>query len=205
MVQSEKQFCMSHSISQEPYIIWFSFMVHICKMIIHICKMIIPTCSFFIFSKLWFFGLLGDKRAKNSPKWQKILLCSISQETYIVWSSFVVCKFKIIISSGVFFHFFKILIFQVVRRVEGQKMAQNEKKLCCALYLRNHTSCDLCLWYTCVTVWYPQGVLHLFQIFIFGVSSGVKWQKVAWNDKNSVCLTLYLRNCMDFVDFGTLV
>ena len=40
---------LSHSISQEPYIIWFSFLVVICK------------------------GLLGCKRAKNSQKWQKIL------------------------------------------------------------------------------------------------------------------------------------
>ena len=29
-----------------------------------------------------------------------------------------------------FFYFFKTLIFQVVRRVKGQKMAQNDKKLC---------------------------------------------------------------------------
>ena len=32
---------------------------------------------------------------------------------------------------------------QFVRRVKGQKMAQNDKKLCCALYLKNHTSYDL--------------------------------------------------------------
>ena len=41
-----------HSISQEPYIIWLSFMVHM-------CKMIISPEVFFIFSKFWFFGLLG--------------------------------------------------------------------------------------------------------------------------------------------------
>ena len=29
-----------------------------------------------------------------------------------------------------FFHFFKILIFLVVRRVKWQKMAQNDKKFC---------------------------------------------------------------------------
>ena len=29
-----EKFCLAHSISQEPYIIWFSFMVHMCKMII---------------------------------------------------------------------------------------------------------------------------------------------------------------------------
>ena len=30
----------------------------------------------------------------------------------------------------VFFHFFKILIFRVVKGVKGQKMVQNNKKLC---------------------------------------------------------------------------
>ena len=51
------------------------------------------------------------------------------------------------ISSRVF-HFFKILIFQVVRRVKGQKMAQNDKKLC-----------PLCL--------YISGTIH-HMIFIYG-------------------------------------
>ena len=33
MVQNDKKICLSHSISQKPYIIWLSFMVHMCKMI----------------------------------------------------------------------------------------------------------------------------------------------------------------------------
>ena len=36
-------------------------------------KMIISQNVFFIFSKFWFFGLLGVKMAKHGPKWQKIL------------------------------------------------------------------------------------------------------------------------------------
>ena len=35
--------------------------------------MIISAGAFFIFSKFSYFGLLGGKKAKNSPKWQKIL------------------------------------------------------------------------------------------------------------------------------------
>ena len=66
MVWNDKKFCLLHSISQEPYIIWLSFMVHMCKMIIS------PDC-FFIFSKFWFFWLLEGNSAKNGPKWQKIL------------------------------------------------------------------------------------------------------------------------------------
>ena len=34
MIQNDKTFCLSHSISQEPYLIWLSFMVQMCKMII---------------------------------------------------------------------------------------------------------------------------------------------------------------------------
>ena len=60
-----KRFCLSHFISQEPYILWFSFMVCMCKMI--------SSGVFFIFLKFWFSGLLGGKRVKNCPKWQKIL------------------------------------------------------------------------------------------------------------------------------------
>ena len=52
MVQNEKKFCLSRSISQEPYIIWFSFMMHM-------CKMIISMSIFFIFSNSWFSDLLG--------------------------------------------------------------------------------------------------------------------------------------------------
>ena len=63
MVQNDKKFCPSPSISQEPYIIWLSFMVHMCKMIISLGVL-------FIFSNVDF---LGCKRAENGPKWQKVL------------------------------------------------------------------------------------------------------------------------------------
>ena len=52
------------------------------------------------------------------------------------------------VSLGIFFHFFKFLIFWVVSEVKGQKMAQNDKKsVCHASYLRSHTSDDCHLWY----------------------------------------------------------
>ena len=65
-VQNDKKLCSSYFISQKPYIIWMSFMVHM-------CKMIISPAVFFIFSKCWFFRVLRGKSAKNGPKWQKIL------------------------------------------------------------------------------------------------------------------------------------
>ena len=40
---------LSHSISQELYLIWLWFLVHM-------CKMMISPAIFFIFSKVWFFG-----------------------------------------------------------------------------------------------------------------------------------------------------
>ena len=54
--------------------------------------------------------------------------------------------------SWPFFHFFKILILWFVKRVKGQKTVKNNKKfyLPHTPYLRNHTSYNFHLWYTCV-------------------------------------------------------
>ena len=125
VIQNDKKNCLSRCISQEPYIIWFSFMVHLCKMIIF------PRV-FFFFSKFWFSGLLkgvrGQKVVQSVKKF--CLLRSISQGPYIIWSSFVIRMCKMMISPGAFFMFFKILIFQIFRRVKGEKMAQHDKKNC---------------------------------------------------------------------------
>ena len=48
LVQNDKKFCQSLSVSQEPCIIWLSSMLHL-------CKMTISPGNFFIFSK-YFFG-----------------------------------------------------------------------------------------------------------------------------------------------------
>ena len=75
------------------------------------------------------------------------------------------------------------------------KMTKNS--VCCALYLRIHTSYDLYLWYTCVPfscVPSARDFLYIFQILILGLVSRVKGQKMAQNDKKNVCHTLYLRN-----------
>ena len=44
MVQNDKKFCLLHSISQEPYIIWLSFMVQMWKIIICWCVSILNFC-----------------------------------------------------------------------------------------------------------------------------------------------------------------
>ena len=97
-------------------------------------------------------GLSPSPPSRENPE-----LCSICQEPYIIWLSFMVQMCKIIISPGVFFNF-KILIFWVFKWLKGQKMAQNDKifrlshsisqepyiiwlwfllHMCFALYLRN--------------------------------------------------------------------
>ena len=78
---------LSHSISQEWNIIWFSFMVHFCE--------IISPGVFLIFSKFWFSGLLGGCKREKAVQYVKkfCLLYSISQEPYIIllhlWYTYV--------------------------------------------------------------------------------------------------------------------
>ena len=50
LVQNDKKLCLLRSIYQEPYIIWFSYMVHICKMIISPRQVFFP----FFFKSLIF-------------------------------------------------------------------------------------------------------------------------------------------------------
>ena len=109
---------------------------------------------FIIFFKILIFwvvmGVKGQKLVQND---QKICpLHSISQEPYNICFSFMVHMCKMIIYSGVFCQYFKILIFWVTRVAKGQIMVQNHKKFCLthAPYLRSHTLYDSRLWYTCV-------------------------------------------------------
>ena len=115
----QKILSIAHSISQEPCIIWLSFMGHM-------CKVIKPPGGFFIFSNFNFLGWLGGKSANMVQNYKKSCpLHSISEEPWLIY----VCK--MIISSVVLnFFFLKILIFLVHRRVKGQKRVQNDKKLC---------------------------------------------------------------------------
>ena len=101
-VQNEMKFCLLCFISQEPYIIRLSFVVHN-------CKIIISPWIFFLFSKFWFSGVLGGS---NSKKWHKMtkkfcLSCLISQEVYIIWSLLLVHMYKRIISPYCFYIFSK--------------------------------------------------------------------------------------------------
>ena len=95
--QNDKKFCPTCSISQKPYIIWLSFMVHIWKMI-------------------------RGKKAKNGLKLQNILSVSlrISGTVHHDYSFWHMCvKWWYLWKK---FPFYKILILGAFRRVKGQKM-----------------------------------------------------------------------------------
>ena len=123
MAQNDKNY-LSFSISQELYIMWSSFIVHMCKMIFLGIFLIFQNCQ---------------KKAK------KILLQSIFQELYIIWLSFMVEMCKMIISLGFFFFIFSK--FKFPRSSGGQKgnkwPKMTKRFVSHSLYLRNHTSYDL--------------------------------------------------------------
>ena len=118
---------------------------------VHMFKMMIYPEFFFIFSKFWFFRLLGMSEVEKWPK----------------------------ITKNSFFH---------------------------ALYLRNHTSYHLHVWWICVKGWHLEMVFFLFlKILILGFVSGVEGKKWYKMTKNSVCLTLYPRNRTSICFFKILI
>ena len=123
MVQNDKKFFLSHFISQEPYIIGLLFMVQMCKMIY--------PAIFFVFQSFDFPGCWwGIKKAINGLKWQKILSVAfhISGSIHHMIVIYVMHVWNNNISRTIF-HFFEILIFQVVRGVKGQKMFPSNKNI----------------------------------------------------------------------------
>ena len=128
----EKKFCLLHSISQESCIIWFVFMVPM-------CKMISPGIFFWVVK-----GVKGQKIAHNGKK-----LCLshlISQEPYIIWLSFVVHKCKMIISPSNCFIFTKFWFSGLLGGSKGKKWPKMTKKQSVVpFYLSNHAPYDLYL------------------------------------------------------------
>ena len=104
---------------------------------------------------------------------------------------FMVLTCKMMISPGVFFHFFKILTFCVVRVVKEKKIVQNDKNsVFHAPYLRNLTLYDCHLCDASVKWWYLLEFSSFSKILIFQVVSGVKGQKITQNDN---CCASYFR------------
>ena len=115
MAQNDKN-CLSHSVSQEPYLIWLWFLVHM-------CKMVTSPDAFFIFSESWFGGLLGGwggwVNGKNDKKYVWLTLYLWNRTSYD-------CGFSLTCVKWWFLQqFFKILIFWVFRGGEC-KRAKND-------------------------------------------------------------------------------
>ena len=86
-VKNDKYLCSSCFISQKLYMIWLSFMIHM-------CQMIVSLGIFFQFFKIFIFQVVkGGKRTKNGQKWPEM------------WLSFMVRICKMIISLVVLFVF----------------------------------------------------------------------------------------------------
>ena len=116
---------------------------------------------FFHFLKLLIFlVVMRVKRQKMAKNKKKLYPShSISQEAYIIWSWFLVHRCKMKKSPKTFSISSK---FWFSGLLEGQKMAEYDKKFCLSLCLRNCTSyCGF--WYTRVKSWYLQQRFSCFQ------------------------------------------
>ena len=99
MAQNDKKFRLSHSISQELYLIWLWFLAHL-------YKIMISPAIFFIFSKFWFFWFLGGRvkgqKMTHNYQFQSVTLY-ISRT--VSWR-LLLHMYKLKISPGVFLYLF---------------------------------------------------------------------------------------------------
>ena len=105
-----------------------------------------------------------------------------------------------------FFIFLKILIFWVVLggsggsgEGRGIKRAKNGPKwqknsVCTTPFLRNHTWYGCHFWCRCINCQMisPDLFFYFFKILVLRVVKEVKGKKIFQNDKNIICLALYL-------------
>ena len=158
--------------------IWLSFMIHM-------CKTIISAGIFFIFSKFWFCrSLVGWKGKKMTQNDKKLSLShSISQEPYFLW----LIIYNAHLHNDIFrrfFHFFKILILQIVSGVKGQRMTQTDKKFCPSPSVAQEPDIMRLTFiaHMCKIIISPSICFQFFRIVIFfwspEVLKGKKWSKM---------------------------
>ena len=126
----------------------------------------ISRIFFFIFSKFWFcWSLEGYKNKKWLKITKKFCLSCPYPKNHILYDHnlwYPSVKWYV---SRLFIIFLKMLIFRVVRKVKGQNDLKWQKSsVRCALSPRNHTSCELHLWFTCVKR-YLQEFFYIFPKF----------------------------------------
>ena len=106
-----------------------------------------------------------------------------------------------------FFNFFQIFDYHVIRLVKGQKIVQNDKKICLLCLISQElyivwSSLMVHMWNMIIS----PGFFHLFQIFIFGVNSGVVWKGKKWkNGKKLMPVIFHISGSMHhmIVNFDT--
>ena len=140
------------------------------------------------------------KRAKNGPKWQKILCCIpyLRKHTSYDCDFWYTCvkwwHFQMLFS---FFLNFDFLIVRGVKCKKWPKMRKNS--ICLTPYLRNCTSYDCGSWYTCIKWWYLQQFFHFFKILIFWVFRGEGNRAKTTHNYQFQSVTLYIsKNCRSY-------
>ena len=149
---------------------------------------------FFIFWNFHFLGSWGEggggKREKYSPKWKNNYIRHMPYLRNSIATWYTCVKWWYLQAFFSFFWYFHI------SGCERGKRAKNDPRWqkSCTLYLRNHISYDCHLWYICVKWRYLQVCVcvcvfffHFLKILIYGFNSGVKEQKMGYNDKK-LCL-----------------
>ena len=112
---------------------------------------------------------------------------SIIEYDHDFWHTFC----KVLIPPGIFFHFFKMLIFWVVSGVKEQKMTENDKKyLSVALHVSGTIDHMIAIFVDLCKMTISPGVFfnYFFKILIVWVTRRVKGQNIFQNEK-SVCLS----------------
>ena len=125
---------LSQFISQEPYIIWLSFKVQ-------------GSFSYsenFDFLGCWwskkicrilFFWVISAGKGQKTAQNDNSVCCAPNLKNYTLYDHDLWYTSVNDNISRLFFHFLKILVFQVVRRVKRQKMAQKWQKLSFVTYV----------------------------------------------------------------------
>ena len=123
------------------------------------------------------------------------------------WSLFLVHICKMMISPVCFFvlffffHFLRILIFQVFREVRAKYSPKWKTKIISVIHL-SQEQCSIWSWFLvhlCQMIISPGVFVNFFKILIFGVASGVKAQKMVQNEKKIMSAALYFRNWSSFM------
>ena len=145
MAQKSKKVCLSCFISQETYIIWFSFMVHITciKWYLELSSSFYQICDFL--------GCYGNKRAKNGLKWEKIP-CHTPYIRDHTSYDFHLCIYGTNDNISRIFYFIlfflilsKFWLFQCLRREQGSKGQKTVHKNLCTLHLISKEPYIICL------------------------------------------------------------